>query len=429
MPLKVYSLPYGDKSAKIELNEEGFSLLLPSASSPPLSQGQIAKAIANPIGSPPLSSLLHPHDKVLIVASDITRTTAVDQFLPILLGEIKKAGVSSANITIIFSLGNHRSLKSNEVNKILGKEIARGFEIIQHNSQDSASLAYIGKTSRGTEVYINKILIQTDKVILTGSINYHYFAGFTGGRKSIIPGLSGLATIVNNHKLCFEFEAKKIRDGIAPGRLEDNPLNLDLEEAVSLIPPTFIANSILNEKGKIIGLFSGHWRKAHHKACSFYHKFYSIPIKEKKRLAIVSCGGYPKDINFIQSHKTLQYSSYCLKEGGSLILLAECAEAIGSADYLNWFPVENIDNFFKRFKNSLDTNGQTAFFIHSLTSHLNIILVSSLEPDKVKLMGMQPASNIEEALEMIDKSIVEEGGYIIPKGSSILPILIAEDNG
>jgi len=423
MPTKVYSLPYGKESIKIEFDEQNFFLLLPSSSPPPLSYGQISEAISNPIGSPDLSHLLHSDDKILVVASDITRTTALDQFLPILIEEIRKADVSSSNIKIIFALGDHRSLTSDEIIKILGQEIAKCFEIVQHNSQESTSLAYIGKTSRGTEVYLNKILLQADKVILTGAINYHYFAGFTGGRKSLIPGLSGLSTIVNNHKLCLDFDAKKIMKGIAPGELKNNPLNLDLEEATSLIPPTFIVNSILNEDGKITGLFSGHWLESHHKGCSFYHKFSSMPIKEKKGVAIVSCGGYPKDINLIQSHKTLQYSSRCLKDNGNLILLAECSDGIGSPDFLNWFPIENIDKFFKRFKNSLDTNGQAAFFLHTLASHFRIILVSSLEPDIVSLMGMQPASNIEEAFSIIEKSVLEKGGYIIPKGGSTLPIL------
>ncbi len=420
--MKVFTLPYGKGKIEIELSEQSFTLLKPHACPPPLKKEQIIKDINNPISAAPLKKLLSQHDKVLIVISDITRSTAVDVFLPYIIEEIEKTGVSLVNIKLIIALGNHRPLRQEEIINILGNNISSNFEIIQHNSKDAACLEYIGKTTQSTEVHLNNLLLEMDKVILTGAITHHYFAGFAGGRKSLIPGLSGLATIVNNHKLCIDFEVKKIRQGIEPGNLDSNPLNLDLEESVSLFPPTFIVNSILNDKGEIIKLFSGHWREAHRQGCNYYHQLKAISIKDKRNLAIVSCGGYPKDINLIQSHKTLQYSSRCLKPGGYLILLAECAEGIGSTDFLNWFPINNMVVFLDRFKESLELNGQTAFFLRHLASQFKVILVSSFKPKLLELIGINTVATLNDALQLIDNKIIEEGGYIIPEGSSTLPI-------
>ena len=211
--------------------------------------------------------------------------------------------------------------------------------------------------------------------------------------------------------------------------MDDNPLNLDLEEAVSIIPPAFIVNSVLNNDKEIIGLFCGHWIQAHRQACKYYHRLHSTSIKEKRGLAIVSCGGYPKDINLIQSHKTLQYSSNCLKKGGTLILLGECSDGIGSPDFLNWFPMDNINAFLKRYGHSLELNGQTAFFFHSLVSNFRIILISTLKPDTVRRMGIQPAANFDEAIDMMEEKLIKEGGYIIPQGYTTLPILLRKNNG
>jgi nickel-dependent lactate racemase len=421
--MKVFTLPYGKGEIEIELSEQNFILLKPQACPPPLTKEQIIKDISNPISAVPLKRLLSQHDKVLIVISDITRSTAVDVFLPYLIEEIEKTGVSLTNIKLIIALGNHRPLRQEEIINILGNNISSNFEIIQHNSMDSASLKYMGKTRRGTKVYLNNLLLEIDKVILTGAITHHYFAGFAGGRKSLVPGLSGLATIVNNHKLCIDFEVKKIRPGIEPGNLDTNPLNLDLEEAVSLFPPAFIVNSILNNEGEIIKLFSGHWREAHRQGCNYYHQLKALSIKEKRNLAIVSCGGYPKDINLIQSHKTLQYSSRCLKPGGYLILLAECSDGIGSSDFLNWFPINNMEVFLDRFKESLELNGQTAFFFRYLASQYKVILVSSIKPKLLEPIGIKTVTSLDEALGLVDAAAIEEGGYIIPEGSSTLPII------
>jgi nickel-dependent lactate racemase len=421
--MKVFTLPYGKGKIEIELSEQNFTLLKPQASPPALAKEHLIEAINNPVSSAPLKKLLSHNDKILVVISDITRTTSVKVLLPLILDEIKKAGVSEKNIKLIIAIGNHRSLQQDEIKKILGNEVASNFEIVQHNSKDSTNLKYMGKTSRGTEVYLNQLLLEMDKVILTGAITHHYFAGFAGGRKSLVPGLSGLATIVNNHKLCIDFEAKKVRNGIEPGNLDSNPLNLDLEEAVSLLPPSFIVNSIVNDKGEIIKLFSGHWQKAHRQGCNYYHQLKAIPIKDQRNLAIVSCGGYPKDINLIQSHKTLQYSSRCLKSGGYLILLAECSDGIGSPDFLNWFPIYSMETFLNNLKDSLELNGQTAFFMHCLASHYNIILVSSIKPELLEPIGIRTVATLNEALGLIDAAVIEEGGYIIPEGSSTLPII------
>ena len=415
-----YLLPYGKVKVPFNYDPALFELILPQNPPPPLDEEEMRHRLSHPIGVPPLKEWVREGDEVLIVVSDITRKTGARKVLPLIISELLGARVPEEKVKIIFALGNHRGLTEEERRAIVGEEIADRFPLFDHNSEAEEDLVSFGSTTRGVPVALNRALFEVDKIILTGGITFHYFAGFTGGRKSIVPGLAGKRTIIENHKLSVDFEKGTWRDGVEIAELEGNPLSQDLVEAASNAPRPFIVNTVISG-GEIVGLFAGDWIKAHKEGCSFFKGIYGVPVPRRRRLVVASAGGFPKDINFIQSHKALHNAERALSDGGWLILLSACSDGVGSASFLSWFPFEK-EAFLTRFRESGELNGQTAFSLALKVSRLNVILVSELPSPDVERMGMIPARSLEEAWEMVPAEIRREGGYIIPEAGTTLPL-------
>src|SRR5205085_8213055 len=172
-----------------------------------------------------------------------------------------------------------------------------------------------------------------------GAIGFHYFAGFTGGRKSILPGLASYGAIRQNHLLALDFDSDSVRRraGVGPGRLDGNAVHEDMQQACAMLAPSFLINTVLNERREIVQVFCGDWRNAHRLGCAEYAGRHTAYMDEKRDIVIASCGGSPKDINLIQAHKALDMATWALKDGGDLILLARCQEGTGRDDFLRWF--------------------------------------------------------------------------------------------
>jgi len=425
--LQRLSLEYG--RAQLPFTYEGKLLqpILPPKREPPLSDEEIIYALKHPINSLPLNEIVRPGQKVLIAVSDITRSTAMETIFPFVLQEINECRISEDRIKFIFAIGNHRPVLPEEAKALLGEEIYNNFGTLCHSSTDKQGLVKLGNTGFETEVSINKEVMESDRVILTGGVGFHYFAGFTGGRKSIFPGLSSYDAILHNHLLSIDFEKGCLAEGVAPASLDSNPVHKDMMEACAMVNPDFIVNSVLDEHQRVVGLFAGHWRAAHLAATRFYSRSHLVPIPEKRELVIVSCGGYPKDINFIQAHKTIQYASRSLREGGTMIVLAECSRGMGNEDFISWFPVNSAQQLLTRLKTTFHLNGQTALALYTITSRFQVILVSSFKPHLVKRLGLTPASSGEEAIDMLDRNLREKKGYLIPQGAVTLP-LVKENN-
>ncbi|TKJ32282.1 hypothetical protein CEE39_05835 [bacterium (candidate division B38) B3_B38] len=421
--LQKLSLKYGSEEITFTYEGERLQPLLPSRREHPLSDEEILHALKHPINSPPLKEIVRPGQKVVIAVSDITRSTAMDRILPFVIQELKERHVPNGRMRFIFAVGNHRPVLPEEAKAILGKEIYNNFDTLNHRSTDDQGLVNLGKTAFDTEVSINKEAMESDRVILTGGVGFHYFAGFTGGRKSITPGLSSYGYICHNHLLSIDFEKGCFAKGVAPASLDSNPVHNDMMEACAMVDPDFIVNSVVNEHQEVVGLFAGHWRDAHLQATRFYSRSHLVPIAEKRELVIASCGGFPKDINFIQAHKTIQHASRCLQEGGTMIVLAECGGGMGNQDLINWFPIHSTQQLLTRLKNAFHLNGQTAFALHTITSRFRVIFISSLKPSIIKLLGLTPASSVTEAVEMLDRKLRSKKGYLIPQGAETLPCI------
>jgi lactate racemase len=268
-------------------------------------------------------------------------------------------------------------------------------------------------------VEINRRVVDADRVILVGAIGFHYFAGFSGGRKGLLPACASNPAIQANHLLAFDRATLSKAAGVESGRLDGNPVSEDMEEAARLIGPTFLANTVLDGENRITGLYAGDWRAAHRRGCAEYLEAHSVPAAERRPLVVASCGGAPRDINMIQSHKALEHARVVLEDGGDLVLLAECPEGLGRDDFLDWFVPGGADATARMLVEGYKINGQTAWGIRWKTERYRVRLVSALDPGVVRRMGMIPHATLDAAL----RAVPERRGYIIPNGLGTLPIL------
>ncbi|MFN2530791.1 MAG: nickel-dependent lactate racemase [Pyrinomonadaceae bacterium] len=414
-------LRYGETSLDYSFDERHCSIIdTPPTSGSPLTDAEIGASFDYPIGSPPLEEILSPGDSVLVVVSDATRATASAQVVHLLVRRLLQNGISPADIRIIFATGIHRSVTVEEQRKLVTPFVAQRITTLVHDAYDLSVMIDLGTTEIGTPVQLNPTLKQQSHVILTGGINFHYFAGFTGGRKSVCPGLASVRTIEATHKLALDFETAGRRRGVGVARLEGNAVNEECERIASLIAPSFCVNVIVNETGQAVQIFSGEWRIAHREGCQQYLQSNSVQIGSCRNLVIASCGGAPHDLNFIQAHKALEMSALACNEGGEIILIAECRDGVGRPDFLKWFDVTSSAELEARLSNEYQVNGQTAWSLMTKTERFRIYLVSQLPAEQVKRMNMIPAPTLAAALAQVDPN---EDAYIIPRGAAVLPVV------
>lgn len=384
----------------------------------PLSDVMIGAALDAPINSPPLEEIISSGETVLIVASDATRATASAQVINLLVRRLIESGIAPPDINIIFATGIHRAVTVAEKRELLTPFIAQRIRTLDHDAHDAAKLTRLGVTERGTVVEVNGALKEYDHVILTGGVGFHYFAGFTGGRKSICPGLASAATIAATHMLALDFEQGGRRAGVASGGLEGNAVHEECERIAAMIAPSFLVNAIVDERGLATNIYAGDWRAAHRAACADYAATHSLKINARREIVIASCGGAPWDINLIQAHKALEMASHACVEGGTIVLVAECADGLGRADFLKWFEAEDSRALAERLRTNYEVNGQTAWSLMTKAERFDVHLISTLADEDVRRMRMIPARTIEEALANTDKS-----GCVLPRGASLLPVI------
>ena len=386
----------------------------------------INSVLDSPINAKPFNSIFKKDNKVVIIISDITRFTSSEIYLPIIIDRLNQKGIDDKNITIICALGIHRKQTVEEHKKIVGSHIYKRIKIIDHDGLDKNNLTLLGKTKRGTAFEVNSLVNEADQIILTGSIRFHYFAGFGGGRKSILPGVASFDTCVSNHLLALNPKDQGGRHPLArTGILKGNPVHEDMSEACNYLRSLFLFNTILSPQKELLKAVAGDVHTAFNHGCRFLSENFSIPVNQKAELLIVSCGGDPYDINFIQAHKAMDMAVNVLKEGGVMILLAESSQGFGNPRFLEWFNCNDPECFEKALRNNYEINGQTAYATFLKARKYHIILISDLNTEEVKRVSLFPSTTIEEALESAYSLLGPEPlTYIIPDGSSILTYVV-----
>lgn len=421
--MSIIQLGYGRDTVDFEFDPSRFEVLAPpELKGPRLSDADIGQALDTPIACPPLSDLVEPGDRVLIVASDGTRATASAQTINLVVRRLIENGITPSDLAIIFATGIHRPVTPAEKAELLTPFIVQRIRTIDHDAYDASSLVELDAARSGTPIRVNRALTDFDKIIITGGVGFHYFAGFTGGRKAICPGLASAETIEATHMLALDFENGGRRAGVGPGLLDGNAVNSACERVAALINPAFSVQAIVNDRGIAEKVFAGHWREAHRQACHLYATEHSIAIPEKREVVIVSCGGAPYDINMIQAHKALDMAAQACSDEGTIIFLAQCPDGLGRRDFLKWFEEPDSRALENRLRDGYEVNGQTAWALLTKTERFRVHLITDLSDDEARKLRMIPVRAIEAALGTVPQTTK---GYIMPRGAALLPAISA----
>ena len=384
----------------------------------------VRRSLAAPLGTPPLQQIVRPGEKVVIVSSDITRYTGSEIYLPILVETLNECGIPDRDITIVIVLGIHRGQTAAEHQKIIGS-LAERIEVRDHDCDDPEQLVDLGQTSSGLPVEINRTVVAADRVIVTGTASLHYFAGFGGGRKGLVPGVASRKTCMATHFAIFNPpETGGKHPQAAPGCLDGNPVHQAILEAARMVKPDFLLNTVLTPDKQLLRVFCGELDQAHLAACAIAGQLYRLSLDAPAELAVISCGGAPKDINFIQAHKALDYGVKALRPGGTAILLAECPDGFGNATFFDWFRYRDLAEFEAALRENYEINGQTAHSTLSKACSFRVILVSSFDREQTERMGMEKADSLDAALQMAYEKLPENPRtVVIPDGGTVLPVL------
>lgn len=409
-------LKYGRSTISTQLDEKRFGVLDDIEEKSALSDVEIGEGLDNPIASKPLEEIVNSGESVLIVVPDATRQTASGQIVNLLVRRLIANGTLPFDIRIIFATGIHRQVTEDEKRELLTPFIYQRIKTLDHNPRDLANLVRLGETASGIPIELNRALTEHDRVIIVGGISFHYFAGFTGGRKLICPGLASTRTISATHKLAFDCDSKSRRIGVDTGILDGNAVHEAFAEVVSKLPPSFAVHSIVNERGEAADLFCGDWIQSHRAACEIYAANHTIEISEKREIVVASCGGFPHDLNIIQAHKTLDTASRACVEGGTIILLAECTDGLGRKDFLDWFEAESSERLAERLCENYQVNGQTAWNLLRIAEKFDVKIITSLSENETRPMRLQKARSLDECLTGI---LSTKKGYVLPCGAKL----------
>ena len=379
----------------------------------------VVYALAHPIGAPKLSELAKPGKKIAIITSDISRPLPSYQLLPPVLEELEKAGVSKKNITVVFALGSHRKHTPAEMEKLVGKDILESVQCLDSDPNDCICM---GVTSRGTPVEITRSVAEADFRICLGNIEFHYFAGYSGGAKAIMPGVSTPQAIQQNHRMMVSPDA-------CAGKLTGNPIREDIEEAGAICGIDYIVNVILDEHKNIVHAVAGDVTLAHREGCEYLDRMYRVRIPQQADIVVVSQGGAPKDANLYQTQKALDNAKHAVKKGGTVILIGACPEGLGSAKFEQWLTsAPTAHSMVERISREFELGGHKAAAIGMVLENANIDLVSEMDPEFVKSIFLTPRKSAQEALDAAFEKYGPEASVIaMPFGGSTLPIFETEE--
>ena len=429
MKEKTFKLKYGKTELSFSIPEEQLICEIVGKEYPPVADLAVAvkAALARPIDAPPLREVVRPGETVVITVSDITRAwQRMDLILPIMLDELNGAGVPDKNITILIVVGGHRKNTEKEFEMLCGEAICKRVHVLNHDAWDEANMVYLGKTSRGTEVSVNRLVVEADKVILTGGIIYHYMVGYGGGRKSILPGCSSIKTIRQNHLLSL---GSKLGEGSnansISGKTKGNECHEDMMEIAAFVKPDFILNSVPTTDGKVAGIFAGNWVSAWMEGTRLVDKIYGVDIPAKADIVITTAGGYPKDINLYQTGKTMDNACYAVKKGGVVILLSECPDIYEPLEFSDWFKFGNKDGVEKALRANFGIPGWVVYKEMECSSIATFIMITKAEnAELVGKANMIPALTMEEALRIAgEKCPTDKPQYIVmPQGANTVPL-------
>ena len=409
-------MPFGAGAVSLDLDAE---LVEPAHAEPPADEkAAIRRALDNPIGTPPLGEIVRPGESVAVIVNDVTRRVRSDLFLPVLIDTLNRAGVPDRDIFIVFALGTHRRQTREEQRGIVGEEIFRRIRLYDHDGADDANLVAVGTTRFGNRVEINRRVYEADRIVLTGEIIEHRIAGYSGGRKSLVPGVAGNRTTAFNHRMVLD---PRCRAAV----LDGNPAHEDLLDSCALVGPDFLLNVILSTDGRLLHAVAGHYDEAHRAGCRAAARLLGTAIGPPFDLLVASSGGSPLDIDLRQAHKGMENACGALRKGGSLFYYAECGDGLGSGmleDYLRRFA--SAAAMEEALRSDFVVGGHKALWLARLGECYDVYLVTRLDPFFVRRCGFRPVAPEEHRTRLGDliRSQQPDRVGVMPNASFTVPV-------
>ena len=412
-------LRYGRGHQSAELPDRSFAgeikVLrdLPAHADP---RGEVERALREPIASPTLGRLARLGARVAIVVNDHTRPTPTRLMLGPVLDELARAGVRDRDVTIVFGCGTHRAVRAEEAEAILGPEVVSRFATQSHDAR-AKDLVMVGTTRNGNDVWINRTVVEAGLRVLTGDIEFHYFAGYSGGRKSLLPAVAGADSIQRNHALMLDPRSRT-------GHLVDNPLHLEMVEAARFACCEFIVNTVINSDRQVVRAFAGDVEAAHAAGVRLYEGAYKVRIDRPADILLVSAGGSPKDIDLYQGFKAVDSAMRAVRRGGAVVALIEAPDGYANKVFEEWaHRHRTLEELEHRVRTAFVLGGHKAYYIRKYNRHARVFLVSTLPRAEVEdVLGLTAARDLQEGLDMALREVGPDARVMLmPDGDKVLP--------
>lgn len=427
-----FDLKYGKSTLGLDIPEDRLVTVIEGAPYTALDDVETAvrAALDNPIGTAPLNVVVNAGDTVCIVVSDITRAwLRYDLFLPTVVNYLNEVGIPDEDIFLLIAYGAHRLQTEKECRMEFGDEIVNRLRI-EHSSgtNPDSKFTHLGTTSHGGPIEINELAVNADRVILTGAIMYHSMAGFGGGRKAVLPGISSYTAIQKNHCLCLgPHQGDGISEAAVSGNISaTNLMHQDQMEHAAALDADFLINVVLNAEDKIAKLVCGHWDDAWHEGTELVNQIYGVAIDELADCVVVTSGGYPKDINLYQALKAQENAIKACKPGGVVIMLMELEDINEPADFMKWFDIKDLYEREQALREGFTVPGFVALLFGEALAQYHHILVTLADNKAYEnTLGLPIVTTVEEALTLAANYLGKEDFTVtvMPQGSNTMPIL------
>ena len=419
-------LPYSKTEVPVRVPDENLLGVIDNkeTTAAPNAQDEVNRALENPLGTTKLEELLKPGEKACIVVDDMTRPTPSYLLVRPLLERLGRAGIKGSDVTVVFGCGTHMTMRPDEAAALIGEDCAREV-VVNIHSAETSDMVDVGETSYGTKVKVNRAFAEADVRILTGDVELHYFAGYGGGRKSVLPAITDYQSTQHNHALLLDSRART-------GNIEGNPVHLDMTEAAHLIQVDFTVNLVLNSHNEVVQAFAGDMDKVFQEGVKLVDAMFKVPVDSPADIVVASPGGYPADVNLYQACKGLDSAINVVKEGGVVVLVAECIEGHGNNTFYDWMlRYKTFEEMQREMKKRFVLGGHKAYYLMKALERARIVLVSTL-PDYYAsgVFHLRTAKTANTALNMAFRILNKKGKVLVlPHASMTLPILQKRTEG
>jgi nickel-dependent lactate racemase len=418
-----FEIPYGSSSTRLSL-PDGIKLRVlegkPMGSLPDL-RAHLRKQLASPTGAKPLSLLARDKRSATIVIGDPLHYNGYEHWLAVVLDELNSAGIPDDKITLYLASGVQGALSDGHKAYIFGESIVRRVKMLDHDCDAQERMAKVGRTPRGTQLSIDKRVLDADLLMLIGGVTYHYFSGYSGGPKSVMPGCASRESILQNSRYAIDPKTGDIHNAVGPGIIVGNPVSEDMHQCMGVVKPDICINVVLNESGEVCALYAGDPSLVLRYCAKFLDEHHQVQT-EPGDIVVIGAGGGTKDATLFQAYKSLRHSVGALAQDASVIWLAECSQGEGGTDlaiHRGW----TTDEMREQLKRDPAPVTFCALMMRKLSQRYDVHLVSSLDQSVAEGWGFTPHRELNEAISaVVRKRGFNERWLVGPDLSNLLPV-------